>query len=218
MNKKLLISGAVLILLLAGCNNAPTINNNAPAAGNSVAAETQAARTEENMTAESALTETAEVDDETPAADEAPAAEVPNKVRVQRVAAPETGTAESEVSEPEVSEPEISQEETVVTEEAGGLYAPLAKCLTQKGVRMYGAYWCPHCAEQKEMFGDDFRFVKYFECDPQGENSQAARCTQDKITSYPTWYFPVSGYDPGTKPLEEVAKLADCESYLPRPN
>ncbi len=96
----------------------------------------------------------------------------------------------------------------------GGPRAPLAKCLTSKGVRMYGAYWCPHCADQKDMFGADFRFIEYLECDPQGENNQAARCEQDKVTSYPTWYFPESGYDPGTKPLEKIARLGGCESYL----
>ena len=31
-----------------------------------------------------------------------------------------------------------------------------AQCLTSKGMKMYGAWWCPHCAEQKESFGYGF--------------------------------------------------------------
>ena len=33
-------------------------------------------------------------------------------------------------------------------------YDAFARCLKDRQVKMYGAYWCPHCAEQKEMFGE----------------------------------------------------------------
>ena len=39
-----------------------------------------------------------------------------------------------------------------------------AKCLTQKSVVMYGAYWCPHCQAQKKLFGSSFKYVNYVEC------------------------------------------------------
>ncbi len=41
-----------------------------------------------------------------------------------------------------------------------------ARCLTDRQVKMYGAYWCPHCAEQKEMFGESFalRAVRRVRC------------------------------------------------------
>ena len=32
-------------------------------------------------------------------------------------------------------------------------YDGFAKCLATKQAKMYGLYWCPHCIEQKEMFG-----------------------------------------------------------------
>ena len=105
-------------------------------------------------------------------------------------------------------------EQTVTFDSKDSSTAKLAKCLTQKGVRMYGAYWCPHCADQKAMFGDDFHFVKYFECDPKGPDSQTARCTKDKIDGYPTWYFPKSGFDPGVKELDKIATLSGCEDAL----
>src|ERR1700694_373108 len=34
-----------------------------------------------------------------------------------------------------------------------------ARCLTERGVKMYGAWWCPHCVEQKEKFGASFEYV-----------------------------------------------------------
>ena len=35
----------------------------------------------------------------------------------------------------------------------------LAECLSEHGVIMYGAFWCPHCAAQKKVFGDAFTQV-----------------------------------------------------------
>ena len=29
-----------------------------------------------------------------------------------------------------------------------------AKCLASKDVVVYGAYWCPHCQNQKKLFGE----------------------------------------------------------------
>src|SRR5215467_2633829 len=43
-----------------------------------------------------------------------------------------------------------------------------AKCLTAKNAKMYGAYWCPHCQDQKEMFGSSFQYAPYVECGIKG--------------------------------------------------
>lgn len=40
----------------------------------------------------------------------------------------------------------------------------LASCLADKGVKFYGAYWCPHCADQKRMFGKAVKELPYEEC------------------------------------------------------
>jgi hypothetical protein len=60
-----------------------------------------------------------------------------------------------------------------------------AQCLTDKGVKMYGAYWCPHCKSQKELFGSSFSKVDYVECTDKVKECEAAG-----VTSYPTWIFP----------------------------
>ena len=57
-----------------------------------------------------------------------------------------------------------------------------AKCLTSKGLIMYGAEWCPHCKEEKALFGDSFKYVNYVEC-PQNTDL----CLAKGIRGYPTW-------------------------------
>src|ERR1700739_3296460 len=51
-------------------------------------------------------------------------------------------------------------------------YDDFARCLAQRDVKMYGAYWCPHCAEQKEMFRASFQYVPYIECGVPGDRSK----------------------------------------------
>jgi len=66
--------------------------------------------------------------------------------------------------------------------------ASVADWLTQSGVKMYGAWWCPHCADQKAIFGDAFKKVTYIEC-ANPDKSQNATCQAAGIQSYPTWQF-----------------------------
>lgn len=96
-----------------------------------------------------------------------------------------------------------------------GKYADVAQCLTEKGVIMYGAYWCSHCEDQKQAFGDDFRFVTYQECDDSGAGGDRQACLEAGVSSYPTWYFPGQGNLVGTNPVFVLAKLANCDSKLP---
>ena len=70
-----------------------------------------------------------------------------------------------------------------------GKYDEFAKCLTEKSVKMYGAYWCPHCANQKNELGSSFKYIDYVECDPNGQNPQPELCKQNGITGYPTWIY-----------------------------
>lgn len=99
---------------------------------------------------------------------------------------------------------------------APGKYAEVAKCLTQKGVIMYGAYWCPHCLNQKKFFGDDVQFVTYQECDDQGIGGNHKLCLERGVTSYPTWIFPGQGNLTGEQQVADLAKLANCEDKLPQ--
>src|SRR5216684_102809 len=76
-----------------------------------------------------------------------------------------------------------------------------AQCLKAKGARMYGAWWCPHCAEQKEMFGFAFQYVNYTECSPEGLKTMNDLCKQAGIKGYPTWQFSDGSRTEGPQPL-----------------
>ena len=73
-------------------------------------------------------------------------------------------------------------------------YDGFARCLGDRGVKMYGAWWCPHCTEQKEKFGASFEYAPYIECgvkgDPKGQNPV---CKDAGIKHFPTWQFPPMG-------------------------
>jgi uncharacterized membrane protein/glutaredoxin len=83
----------------------------------------------------------------------------------------------------------------------------LAEQLTAKGAKMYTAYWCPHCHEQKELFGREAtEKLTVIECAPDGRNSQKELCEAKKIEGYPTWEINGS-LDSGVKPLLKLAEL-----------
>lgn len=96
-----------------------------------------------------------------------------------------------------------------------GKYAETAKCLTEKGVVLYGAFWCGHCASQKEMFGEDVQFLTYQECDDKGPDGNRKACIDAGVSSYPTWHFPGQGNLVGAQPIFVIAKLANCQDTLP---
>jgi phage baseplate assembly protein gpV len=85
-----------------------------------------------------------------------------------------------------------------------------AKCLAAKQVKMYGAYWCPHCAEQKEMFESSFQYVSYVECGVPGSREEAPVCKDAGIKHFPTWQFADGESREGTQPLPSLATKAGC--------
>jgi thiol-disulfide isomerase/thioredoxin len=67
-------------------------------------------------------------------------------------------------------------------------YDDFAQCLTDKGARFFGAYWCPHCKEQKALF-DNSNKLPYIECSTPNGQGQLEQCISENITGYPTWKF-----------------------------
>jgi len=82
----------------------------------------------------------------------------------------------------------------------------LAKFMTGKGMVLYGAYWCPHCQDQKAMFGDALKYIDYVECDAGGPNANPDECVAQGIEGYPTWVYQGKKYS-GTKSLSDLAKI-----------
>lgn len=89
-------------------------------------------------------------------------------------------------------------------------YDELAACLTEKGVTFYGAFWCPHCAEQKRLFGRSAERLPYIECSTPDKQGQLQICIDAQIKGYPTWEFP--GGERATQVLtpEVLAEKASC--------
>jgi hypothetical protein len=87
-----------------------------------------------------------------------------------------------------------------------------ARCLGSRGVKMYGAYWCPHCQDQKEMFAASFKFVPYVECGVQGDpHGQSQACKDENVKHYPTWQFPPTGERvERVFSLEELSERTSC--------
>lgn len=92
-------------------------------------------------------------------------------------------------------------------------YDGFAKCLTDRGVKMYGAWWCPHCQEQKDKFGKaSFKLAPYVECGVQGDTSIRTQvCKEADIKHYPTWQFPPTGERvERVFELEELSERTGC--------
>ncbi len=106
-----------------------------------------------------------------------------------------------------------------VQDSSGEAEIELAKHLKNIGAKMYSAYWCPHCYEQKKVFGIEAlqsKLVPFVECAPDGVDPQPAICQEvaDKVKKatgnsfgFPTWE--INGqYYAGQQPLTELAKVS----------
>jgi len=87
----------------------------------------------------------------------------------------------------------------------------IAKTLKSLDSKMYGAYWCSHCYEQKQTLGKEaFQkgYITYIECDKEGYESQRSLCKERKVPGYPTWEIGGKLF-PGEQSLEELGDIAD---------
>jgi uncharacterized membrane protein len=106
-----------------------------------------------------------------------------------------------------------------------GLFAPsagpekpylkgLAIHLKESGARFYGAYWCPTCQKQKELFEASVGRLPYVECSPNGRGGVANfDCVANDIKDYPTWIIDGRRYTGLLTP----AQLAALTNYQPPP-
>jgi phage baseplate assembly protein gpV len=93
----------------------------------------------------------------------------------------------------------------------GGRLDAFAKCVATKQAKMYGAYWCPHCAEQKEMFESSFHYVPYVECGVPGSRDEAPACKDAGIKHFPTWQFADGERQEGTQTLLTLGAKTGCD-------
>jgi len=95
--------------------------------------------------------------------------------------------------------------------EKPGKLDTFAQCVNDSGATFYGAFWCPHCTEQKGLFGRSAKLLPYVECSaPNGQDTLPV-CIEAGIESYPTWDFADGERMTGTIQLDVLAEKTSCE-------
>lgn len=84
-----------------------------------------------------------------------------------------------------------------------------AKCLKERGAKLYAASWCPHCAHQKELFGSSVQYLNHIEC-AEGSGGFNQTCIQAGIEGVPTWIFKDGSRATGVQTLEALSKKTGC--------
>ncbi|XP_051115443.1 thiol-disulfide oxidoreductase LTO1-like [Andrographis paniculata] len=123
-------------------------------------------------------------------------------------------TASYNVAQPgpsRLADIEIPYFETEVQTKSSPLAISLANHLRSIGAKLYGAFWCTHCHEQKEIFGREAaKLLDYIECFPDGaskETKVAKACQDAKIEGFPTWIINGQVLN-GEQQLSELAAIS----------
>lgn len=96
------------------------------------------------------------------------------------------------------------------TTQVAGKYDAFATCIKDKGAVFYGAFWCSHCKNNKEMFGTSQKLLPYVECSTEDGLGQLQVCKDKNITAYPTWEFPDGTRQMGEVQLATLAEKTGC--------
>ncbi|NJS16986.1 MAG: vitamin K epoxide reductase family protein [Nostocaceae cyanobacterium CSU_2_110] len=96
-----------------------------------------------------------------------------------------------------------------VTTTSGAAEIALARHLKEIGAMEYIAWWCPHCHDQKLLFGKEaYKEVPHIDCAPaDNPNNIKPECKAAGIESYPTWKIKGKTYN-GAQNLEALAKAS----------
>jgi hypothetical protein len=90
------------------------------------------------------------------------------------------------------------------------VYDGFAQCLSDKGAKMYGTWWCTHCKNQKSLFGTAFQYVPYVECSPNGTKVESQECKDAGIEGFPTWTFADKTMSSGELSLQALSDKTSC--------
>lgn len=86
-----------------------------------------------------------------------------------------------------------------------------AKCLADKKATMYGSFLCPHCDDQKKLFGASFQYVPYIECSVRGSRQMTFPCIAAQIRYTPTWIFEDGERRVGLQSLKSLSEKTGCQ-------
>ncbi|MEH1834171.1 MAG: hypothetical protein V7L29_19390 [Nostoc sp.] len=98
-----------------------------------------------------------------------------------------------------------------ITTTSGKAELALARHLVNIGAKEYVAWWCPHCHEQKQLFGKQaYQIINdsiKVECDRRGINPHPDLCKAAKVPGVPTWIINGHQYS-GVQNLKDLAKAS----------
>ena len=101
----------------------------------------------------------------------------------------------------------MNQSPPPITESSSQRSIALAKDLKALDARMFGAFWCSHCYDQKQTLGKEaMKMIQYIECDKEGLNNQRPLCQERKVPGYPTWEI-AGTLHPGEQSIEELEEI-----------
>jgi hypothetical protein len=90
-------------------------------------------------------------------------------------------------------------------------YDSFARCIATKNAKMYGLYWCSHCADQKREFGSSFRYVPYIECASENDPHELTpACKAAGVKLFPSWQFGADPPKEGVLTLQELSQKTGC--------
>jgi len=90
----------------------------------------------------------------------------------------------------------------------------LARHLKEVGAKCYSAWWCPHCQEQREMFGAEaVEVAPFVECSTVS-GKQNDVCKAANIDGYPQWVIGGETYK-GAQPLGRLAEISGFKAFAP---
>jgi len=97
----------------------------------------------------------------------------------------------------------------VITTSSSPQKVKFAKFLSEKNIKMYSAYWCPHCHDQKQLFGKQaVKELTVVECAQDGKDNQHELCREKQIEGFPSWEIKGEIYS-GVKNLNDLAIMAE---------
>lgn len=85
-----------------------------------------------------------------------------------------------------------------------------AQCIKDSGALFYGAYWCPHCQQQKASFKSAAKTLPYVECSTANGQGRLAVCEEAGIEGYPTWVFADESRLSGEQSFTSLAEKTNC--------
>jgi hypothetical protein len=90
-------------------------------------------------------------------------------------------------------------------------YDSFARCIATKNAKMYGLYWCSHCADQKREFGSAFRYIPYIECASENDPHELTpTCKAAGVKLFPSWQFGADPPKEGVLTLQELSQKTGC--------